>query len=102
MRITTIIGILILVCTKICAQSPINYISANTSVSKDFIIIAKSKVKIKNISKVKALIEKNPEFVNFYKTRKDSVKLGYISSLLLFKIKDNEIVLPNYIKSDFD
>ncbi|WP_139294467.1 hypothetical protein, partial [Microcystis aeruginosa] len=84
------------------SQVPINYVLGEKSVSKDYILKGKSLLKIKNTSKIKSLIKSDLEFTNFYTKKKDSINEWYISSLILFSIKDKHIITPNKIISDFE
>lgn len=101
MKYLIIINVFLLSHSKTFAQAPINYISGESSVSKDFILVGKSQIKISKTSKVKSLIKSNLEFVDFYTKHKDSINMTYVSSLILFTVNDKKVITPNTIQSDF-
>ncbi len=102
MKYITTITFFLLSYTQTYAQVPINYIVGKNSISKDYILSGKSQLKIKNTSKIESLIKANLDFTDFCKKNKDSIGTGYISSLLLFYIKDRSVIMPNVIQSDFE
>lgn len=82
-------------------SQPINYLYNNKTVSKDYIISGKSKIKIFNCMEISQLIKGNSSFTKFCSIYKDSIGIESVSSLIIFKVSNNIITNTNSIVSDF-
>ena len=102
MKILLVFAVLLLGYFQTYAQVPIDYVFGQKSVSKDYVIKGKSQIKIKNASKLKTLLKEDLDFTNFYTKNKDNIDKWYVSSMILFYIKEEKVIKPNKITSDYE
>ena len=80
---------------------PINYYYKDSTISKDYVISGKSKIKFSKSKYIVQQIKENKAFVNFCATYKDSLSTEIISSLIIFNVHEKKIINTNMLTSDF-
>ncbi|MFW0739181.1 hypothetical protein [Flavobacterium sp. T12S277] len=80
---------------------PINYYYKDKTISKDYIISGKSKIKFSNSKYIVQQIKMNNAFVKFCAAYKDSLSTEIISSLIIFNVHEKKIINISMLNVDF-